>query len=209
MRQCVLDWPSLFDRGFRTEVRIPPKYRDPRQVVFCAMGGSAIGAGMLGDYLAADLEVPYLVHRDYGVPAFVGKDTLVVCVSQSGGTEETLSGYEAAKERGARIIAVTTGGELAERAKADKVTLLQYANDLQPRAAVPQVLGLLLKAMVSLKLAGDHDDIVQEAHTHLAQIVKTVSGTTQHAAADLAGRLHGKVPIVYGSGLTADAARRL
>lgn len=209
MRQRVLDWPSLFEKGYGTDVTLPAAYRKAKQVVFCCMGGSAIGAGMLGDYLAPGLKVPYLVHRDYGVPAFVGKDTLVVCVSHSGGTEETLSGYAGAKERGAHILAVTTGGELAERAKADGAALLLYESDLQPRAAVPQGFGILLRAMVSLGIAADHDDVVREALTHLRQVVQTVSGTTRHAAADLAGRLHGKVPIIYGSGLTADAARRL
>lgn len=209
MRQCVLDWPSLFKQGFESDVKVPAKLRDARQIVCCAMGGSAIGAGLLGDYLAPDLKVPYTVHRDYDVPGFVDKDTLVICVSHSGETEETLSGYAAAKARGAKVIAVTTGGELAKRAKADKMTLLRYDSDLQPRTAVPQVFGILLKVTVKLGVTGTHDDVVQEALTHLRQIVKTVSGTTHHAAADLAKRLAGKVPVVYGAGLTAEAARRL
>jgi glucose/mannose-6-phosphate isomerase len=209
MRQCVLDWPTLFEQGYQSKLKLPEACRKAKQVVFCCMGGSATGSGILGDYLAPDLKIPYIVHRDYGVPGFVGKGTLVVCVSHSGETEETLSAYDEAKRRGAMLIVVTTGGQLSDRATADKVTLIKYESTLQPRAAVPQVLGLLLRMAVSLGWAEDHEEIVPESVAHLQQISKTVSDTTQHSAADLAKRMQGKLPIIYGSGLTAEAARRL
>ncbi|HEY8108415.1 MAG TPA: bifunctional phosphoglucose/phosphomannose isomerase [Patescibacteria group bacterium] len=209
MRDCVLDSPSLFEQGYGSKASFPAKYRKAKQVVFCCMGGSATGAGLLGDYLAPDLKIPYWVHRDYDVPGFVGKDTLVICVSHSGTTEETLSGYDEAKRRGAMLAAVTTGGELAKRAKADGAVLVKYESGLQPRAAVPQVLGVLLRTMVTLGLADDHEDTVREAVAHLRQVAETVSDTHNHAAADLAARMHGKIPVIYGSGLTAETARRL
>lgn len=204
-----MDWPSLFERGYGSDIALPAAYRKAKQVVFCCMGGSAIGSGMLGDYLAPDLKLPYVVHRDYDVPAFVGKGTLVVCVSHSGNTEETLSAYDEAKKRGAMLAVVTTGGKLAERAKADRTPTVRYESTLQPRAAVPQAFGILLRLMVRLDQADEHSDTVKEAVGHLGRITETVAGTTHHAAAKLADRMHGRVPIVYGSGLTAEAARRL
>lgn len=209
MRGLVFSWPDLFRAGFDTKVSIPASHRRPRQIVMVGMGGSAAGAGLLEDYLSPDLSIPYLVHRDYGLPVFVGKSTLVICVSHSGNTEETLDSYAEARKRGAKTIAITTGGKLADQAKRDKVPLVRFGNDLPPRAALPQVLGLLLRIFSTAGFVTKQDAEVTEALGHLDQVSGTVAETEQHAAAELAKALRGKVPIIYGAGLTAAAARRL
>ena len=51
-----------------------------------------------------------VVADDYALPGWAGPDTLVLCSSYSGGTEETLSAYDDAVERGAQRVVATTGG---------------------------------------------------------------------------------------------------
>ena len=72
----------------------------------------------------------------YGLPPWTTPDTTVLCASYSGDTEETLACYEAAGVIGARRVVVTSGGELAEQARADGVPVIPVAGGLQPRAAV-------------------------------------------------------------------------
>src|SRR6266536_4900477 len=91
---------------------LPPAYGDVRNVTVLGMGGSAIGGELAGALLADELKVPFAVHRDYGVPGYIGRDSLVIASSFSGNTEETLSGFDEAKKRGAKVIAITTGGRL-------------------------------------------------------------------------------------------------
>ncbi len=99
-----------------------PEWEDFRQVVVAGMGGSAIGADLLASYCASLCLLPVSVHRDYGLPRFArGAETLVICSSHSGNTEETLDAFEAAREAGCRVIVVSTGGELAKRAKENKI----------------------------------------------------------------------------------------
>src|SRR5512139_719857 len=114
-----------------------PDWKDFRQVVIAGMGGSAIGADLLASYSASLAPLPVSVHRDYGLPFYArGAETLVICSSHSGNTEETLDAFEAARKAGCRIIAVTTGGELAQRAKENGIPCWTCVHKGQPRAAV-------------------------------------------------------------------------
>jgi glucose/mannose-6-phosphate isomerase len=80
--------------------------------VIAGMGGSAIGADLLASYCAPLAPLPVSVHRDYGLPLFArGAETLVICSSHSGNTEETLEAFEAARKAECRIIVVSTAAK--------------------------------------------------------------------------------------------------
>ncbi|MDQ2912321.1 MAG: SIS domain-containing protein, partial [Chloroflexota bacterium] len=86
-----------------SKASIAPPYSDVRNIVVAGMGGSAIGGDLAAALLADELKVPMSVHRDYGLPAYVGRDSLVIVSSYSGNTEETLSSFEEARKRGAKV----------------------------------------------------------------------------------------------------------
>ena len=114
-----------------------PDWKDFRHVVLAGMGGSAIGGDLLAGYCASLCPIPVTVHHDYDLHLFARNEhTLVVCVSHSGDTEETLSSFEAAYEAGCRIVALGTGGELAKRAKANGVPHWMFDHAGHPRSAV-------------------------------------------------------------------------
>jgi len=110
--------------------------RGARAVVVAGMGGSAIGGEIAAAHLAGSISVPMIVVRNYEMPAFVGADTVVVAASYSGNTEETLAAYRDAHARGARVLCVTTGGELAARAADDGHDVIAIPGGLPPRAAL-------------------------------------------------------------------------
>jgi glucose/mannose-6-phosphate isomerase len=87
---------------------------EPQSILISGMGGSSNAAKILQSLNESDLKIPLEVYNDYGLPAWVNKDTLVVVNSYSGNTEETLSGIEKAKEIGATILGVATGGKIGE-----------------------------------------------------------------------------------------------
>ncbi len=103
-----------------------------RSVVVAGMGGSAIGAEIAAGHLAGTIGVPFLVVRNYDLPAFVGPDTVVVAASYSGNTEETLAAYAAAHARGARLVCITTGGELGDLAAATGHDLVRIPAACRP-----------------------------------------------------------------------------
>src|ERR1044071_1296815 len=148
-----------------------PDWKDFRQVVIAGMGGSAIGADLLASYSASLAPLPISVHRDYGLPLFArGEETLLICSSHSGNTEETLNAFEAGRKAGCRMIVVSTGGELAERASKDNIPVWTFNHIGQPRAAVGYSFGLLLAHFQRLGLIADQKDILADAITSMKKL---------------------------------------
>jgi glucose/mannose-6-phosphate isomerase len=183
-----------------------------KQVVIAGLGGSAIGADLLVAYVANMCPVPVIVHRDYGLPSFArGEKTLVICSSHSGNTEETLNSFETAWKNGCRIVVVSTGGDLAARAKQEKTPLVTFEHAGQPRAAVGYSFGILLALFVRFGLIPDQADAVKSAvdamkasQTQLQSSMETV----HNPAKRYAGQLMGRWVTVFGAGLLAPVARR-
>src|SRR4051794_38917220 len=134
----VLAQPHQYeDALWRTESAGVTRQARTRGVVIAGMGGSAIGADLAAAAIGLRAQAPITVVRGYELPRWVGPETLVVCASYSGDTEETLQCFEQAGAANAPRVVVTTGGKLAEgaRAAAD-VPVIGVPAGMQPRAAV-------------------------------------------------------------------------
>lgn len=179
-------------------------------VVVCGMGGSAIGADFVRAALP-DLAVPYEVVRGYEPPAWVDPCTLLVAVSYSGNTEETLACVQTAHERGAGVVCVTSGGTLAAIAKERDWTVIAVPGGLQPRAAVGYLLTALAAALARTGLAPGMPEQAAET-AGLLRVMAAELGPEvpepYNAAKAIARRLYGRLPLIYGAGVTAPAARR-
>lgn len=95
----------------------------PKAVVISGMGGSSNAAKILEGLYEEDDSVPFDIdiHNDYALPVWVGPDSLVIANSYSGNTEETLSGVALAKQKGAKVVGVTTGGKLAKMIRSGEI----------------------------------------------------------------------------------------
>jgi glucose/mannose-6-phosphate isomerase len=174
------------------------------------MGGSAIGGDLAAALLADELKVPMTVHRDYGLPAYVGRDSLVIASSYSGNTEESLSSFEEAQRRGARVLVLTTGGKIADLARAAKYPVITFSYSAQPRAALGYSLGLVLGALSRLGFVRDLSADVDAALTDLARLEERVhEGARTNDAKKLAIELYGRIIFAYGGGVLGVMARRV
>ncbi len=118
-------------------VSLNPNYaKGVTKIVFSGLGGSAIGADFIRSYLAYDLMVPIFVNRHYRLPKFVDEKTLLIVSSYSGETEETLSAFKQGLGTGAKIMAITSGGELARQALANSFPVIEIPGGMSPRAAL-------------------------------------------------------------------------
>lgn len=189
-------------------VRVTPPARPITSVVFAAMGGSALQAEFVKVYPA--LAVPFLIVKDYDLPAFVNESTLVIVSSYSGNTEETLSALEQAKTRGAKIAVMTGGGKLQEHAETDGLDIVIVPKAVQPRMAVLYAYRALVELLVAYELAAPEsismlESVVPRLEAAVAGWVKTVS-TADNPAKQLALQCVGKTPIIYAGSLMAPAA---
>ncbi len=129
--------------------------RDFHKIVFAGLGGSAMGADLVRSYLYFESKLPIIVCREYDLPAYVDNSTLVCILSYSGNTEETISAYLEAKEKGAYIIAISSGGTLKEEALKDKITYFQIPEALPPRCALGYLSIIPLCLLAKLGLIKD------------------------------------------------------
>lgn len=176
-------------------------------VVVTGLGGSAIGGDMLRVYALGESSVPVLVNRDYRLPSFVGPRTMVFAVSFSGNTEETLSAYDDARTRGASIIAVTTGGKLAEKAKQDGVPLVIIPGGISPRSATGYLFLPTVAIMQRVGLLNDAAPAVEETIellTEMRQELGPQSPESQNLAKQLARKFFNRLPVIYGSSGTTE-----
>lgn len=214
-RHAVRDVLALFPAHVRDAFRLKPSpapaRRRPRLVVLAGMGGSAAGAELLAACAADRLPVPLIVHRGYGLPAFVGADDLVIASSYSGDTEETLSAAETAVARGAALVGITSGGRLGALLAGRGLPQVALPGGLMPRMALGLLFAPLLPALAAVDLPVADDGEVEEAVAALAEVGRACAPETPLAANEakrLAVAFHGRLPVVYGGPLTAAAAYR-
>lgn len=188
-----------------------PEFARAMNILILGMGGSAIGADLVRALVEGQSTVPILVSRDYRVPGFVGPETLAIASSHSGDTEETLSATEDALQRGAKVIVMTTGGKLAQMARERNLPILHFQSAAQPRAALGFSFGLLLGLLGKLGYVDEAlfgmDEAVAMARSAPLSLGPDVP-TDVNPAKQMALRIQGKLPVIYGGGILSEVARR-
>jgi glucose/mannose-6-phosphate isomerase len=174
----------------------------PGAVVIAAMGGSAMGGELLRALVAGECPVPITRVRGFRVPHWAGPGTLVLCVSYSGRTRETLACAEQARRQGANLLVVGSGGPLVERAREWRVACAQVPEAVatgQPRAALGYLFGAMAGAFGACGLSS----------TGLASAAaEGVEDVDRGAALELGERLAPTVPLIYGAGPMGAVAYR-
>ena len=177
----------------------------PASVTVTALGGSAIG-GSLAEALWRDsLRAPTLVNRAAALPGWVGPGHLVVAVSYSGGTGETLAAARAALERGAEVIAVTAGEPLGGLVRAGGGQVVGVPGGLPPRAALGSLFGALTAVLEQAGVIPPAGDDIRAA-AHACDAVAADRGGS--VASELGEAVSTATTWVYGHGPLSAVARR-
>lgn len=181
--------------------------RRARQVIVVGMGGSPLAADLLN---AINPALNITVHKDYDLPLIFplkvspvergegglnvrgtfSRGVILIAISYSGNTEETLDAFEKAGTRGFARAAIAKGGKLLDRAREEGVAYVQLPDiGIQPRMAT----GFIIKALaVLMELEG-----LKKELTALADILKPAAW--EEPGRLLAERLSGRIPLIYAS----------
>ncbi len=219
----VLDTEGMFDAtaGLPEQIeeaaeaargvdRLPGAESIEHVVVF-GMGGSGIAGDVLAAAAGPLLPVPVIVAKSYECPAFVSDASLVFAISFSGDTEETLQATTDAALQGAKVVAITSGGELAHLAGEWGAPVIGVPEGLpQPRAAIaalsiPPL--IVLERMGLLRGAGHWIGVaVEQLKRRRDQLVNSGPGSQAATVARQIGRTW---PLIHGGGpMGAAAAQR-
>lgn len=189
-----------------------PEWKDLRQIVIAGMGGSAMGGELAAEIVKPHSPLPVIIYRDYGLPAWAsGEGTLVIAVSHSGETEETLSAYRQAIERSCRVLAITTGGTLALQAAQQGCPVWLYVHEGQPRMALGYLFGLILAVLYRLNLLPDPSvDLEETLHALRNQQTNLLPEVPVmfNPAKRMAGQMMGRWVTVFAADALAPVAKR-
>jgi glucose/mannose-6-phosphate isomerase len=181
-------------------------------VIISGMGGSAISGDILESLFRDKIDVPFVVNREYDLPKWANKDTLIIFISYSGNTDEVLSAFKIASQKKCKIICISSGGKLQELAEKREVPFVKIPTGLQPREAIAYLLFpsmVLLKKIGLLKTTMDGD--IQEAIAVTSDFFTLNNQTIpeeNNPSKQLAKKLIGTTPQVYGWGIYGPIATR-
>lgn len=195
------EWPILAERGFGVSGEI--QSGEYRRVAFLAVGGSASAGDIISGWLAARGGVEVSVFKG-SLPRLDMRGTLVLACSASGGTLETIKMMERAADYGAAVVAVSSGGELVDKAVAAGFPHVEVPKAKAPRYMLPFMLfaslrvidsacGLRSESEVAEAIAGMEDEWDK---------VKAEVPPAHNPAKGMAAQLRRATPKVYGTSLT-------
>jgi len=211
MLSFCLDAYKHYEKAAKLAEAVSVNYSRPQTIIVAGMGGSAIGGELLKDWANARIAIPIEVCREYSLPAYANKNTLVFVVSYSGETEESLSVFLDALRRKCMIVCVSSGGKLSEFAERLNIPHLRVPSGMAPRATLPYLFVPLLVFSEKLSLASNVDLEISEAIRVLKRICGENSPNRPLASnfcKTLASNINGTVPVVYGFGVYRGVAQR-
>jgi glucose/mannose-6-phosphate isomerase len=181
-------------------------------LVVVGMGGSAVAGDVLAALAAPRLGIPVRVVRGGELPEFCGLHSLVIASSYSGTTAETLASFEEAVARGCRLLVITSGGELADRAEELRVGRVAVPAGYVPRAAFGFLTLGVLGALEVMGVVPAVPDDLDEADALMREVLEE-SGpdvpSDRNPAKELARSIGDRTPVVWGAeGIGAVAAMR-
>lgn len=210
MLGLLLDFPQQCQAALDIAKRVKINFTKTSftKIVFAGLGGSAIGADLVRNYLYAESKLPISVFREYELPAYIDESTLLIVSSYSGNTEETLASYKQVKAKGVTLIAISSGGALKEYAQQDNFTFIQIPQNLPPRCALGYMSVIPLCVLSRLGLVRDHLSSINQMINVLSDLrEKNLNPNItrkDNLAKSLALKLWNKFVVIYSESMHFD-----
>ncbi len=181
-------------------------------IIITGMGGSAISGDILKTYLRTKLNIPIYVNREYDLPKWANKNTLLFVQSYSGNTDETLSAFKHGFQKRCQIITISSDGKLEKFSKKRKLQHIKIPSGYQPRAATAY---LLFSSLFALGKVGVYEGLVESEIDETIKITEEILEENkrnvpekENESKKIAKRIHGKLPIIYGWGIYSPMSLR-
>jgi len=172
--RMIDDQPSYYKKGIELGQKIKKKENiaSPRTVCFYGLGGSGIVGQLFSTVFAPYAQVPILASNGVKIPEWLGRDDLLIVVSYSGETFEALRAFNEACRRGVRIVAMTSGGSLAEMARKNAVQLIELSKGFPPRMSLPEMAGASASILDNLDVTKGAANTLLSSAEMLIEVVK-------------------------------------
>ncbi len=198
MKELIAAFPGQLEEALRIgqNYSFTTAKDAPANVLLTGLGGSGIGGSIVQNYVFDQLKVPFTVNKDYFLPAFVNASTLVIVCSYSGNTEETLMAMRQAIEAKAKVVCITSGGEVQRLAKQHGLDCIIVPGGMPPRSCVGYSIVQILFTLRHFELLSV--DFQSDITTAIA-LLKSNRDAIQDAAQAIAEKMAGKTAIIYAA----------
>lgn len=176
--------------------KLTPAEKEIKNVLIAGLGGSGIGGTIASEITALECKVPVTVTKGYFMPEFVNENTLVIISSYSGNTEETIQVMNTAFERNAKLIAITSGGIIAETAAKKNANCILVPGGMPPRACLGYSLVQVLSVLYKNNLT--KSDPLPECIA-AAELMEKENDSIHAEAKRITDFLKGKIPVLYAT----------
>src|SRR4030042_1952442 len=209
----IQDFPDQVEKCWEDwkKVALPTPFINAKAILILGMGGSAQGAEIVSHLAYLQAKIPIVVIRDYDIPSWVDKNTLVIGSSYSGNTEESAEGFRKASLITDKLITISTGGKIYSFGTKKRALHYQVRYGSQPRAALGFMMTSILAIFKKVDLLEITDEEIKETVLLLRGMRKKIDpdiNSSRNMAKILAEKLVGRIPIIYGSGILGGVARR-
>ncbi len=187
MEEDIYNFPKQLK--WKAEIENKDKWQVKESVFLAGMGGSHLQ----GDILKGlDLSFPFFVHKNYDLPDFDIDKTSIITASYSGNTQETVSSFLKATDKGASVLSISKGGKIHNLAKEMKTPFIKLPQEkVQPRMAVGYSFKALLRALNLVELEKEAENLSVKLLEKADKLKKKGS--------EIASLMQEKVPVVYSS----------
>jgi glucose/mannose-6-phosphate isomerase len=167
-------------------------------IIVSGLGGSAISGDLIANFLGSELKVPFIVNRNYQLPSFADKNTLLIVSSYSGNTEETISVFNEGLKKRCPIICITTGGIIGKIASDNNIPVVKVIPGFQPRYSLGLSFFSVLKILQELEIIPSQESTVKKIISLWREKGQHYSNEPNKAL-DVASELIGFIPIIYSA----------
>lgn len=181
-------------------------------IIISGMGGSAISGEIIKTLLRDKINIPIFVNKDYTLPKWANKNTLILSQSYSGNTEETLSTFKHASQKKCKIIGISSSGKLKEFCEKRNVPHIKIPSGYQPRAATAY---LLFSSILTLKKVGLLRDSFD---SEIEEVIELTTDFRNHNnkkikekdnfSKQIANKIFNTIPQIYGWNIFTPIANR-
>lgn len=213
MAELIAELPKSFVKSQQEseKIEIPLDYKNINNIVFCGMGGSGIGGELIKNIIFQQCQKPIIIIRGKEIPQSVNKNSLVFLISSSGQTKETISCFNQALKRKAKLFVITQGGELEKLSKKNKVPLFKFKYSAPPRACLPFLLIPVLSILNKLTIIDSNKYQIKDSFKYSSEFNKLLLPkveTEKNIAKHLAYFIYDHLPIIIAPNTLSGTARR-
>jgi len=165
-------------------------------IVLVGMGGSGIGAKIVSKWIQNEIDIPVLLYQEYDIPKFVNQNTLLIACSYSGNTEETLYSAEKAKNQGAHVVGICSGGKLEAFCKTNNFDCVVLPGGNPPRTTTAFSIVHIVNLLINLDLISS--SILDQVVASKDVLEKNIE-IIKEEAHQLAAFLQSKIGVYYAS----------